>query len=70
MSKAETIKKIGQLNDAFMKDKKIIANDRMTNDVNAAIRNLNETMEEVWGYNFKVDIYLDKDEKVHPVFYE
>ena len=70
MSKAEFIKKIGEMSEDLMRTNRIIAIDRMTNEVNAAIRNLNETMEQVWEYNFKVDIYMDKDEKVHPVFYE
>ena len=72
MSK-EVLEGITKMTEALIKDmraKKIISNDRTTNDIEVAIRLLNGTLEEAWKANFKVDIYLDKDGKVCPVFYD
>lgn len=70
MSKKEMIKKIGQLHEALYADKKSTAKELMTNDIEAAIAVLNDVLKDAWDAEFKVDIYLDKDDKVCPVFYE
>lgn len=70
MGKKEMIKKIGQLHEALYADKKSTAKELMTNDIEAAIAVLNDVLKDAWDAEFKVDIYLDKDDKVCPVFYE
>lgn len=64
------IKKIGQLHEALYADKKSTAKELMTNDIEEAIAVLNDVLKDAWEADFKVDIIIDKDDRVCPVFYE
>ncbi len=70
MSKKEMIKKIGQLHEALYADKKSTAKKLMTDEIEEAVKVLNEALKAAWKVDFRVDIYLDEEELVHTVFYE